>query len=536
MADTKKDPTTFNADADHSSQEHDVAVGELEPVRPELAALKDTSSNRLFEAQASLVNHAVQKMGMGRYQWGLFVVAGYGWLCDQLWQTTVSDALPQVGLEFHPQHEAFLSLALITGLVVGAWFWGFGCDLIGRRLAFNTTLFIAGVFGIAAGGANSFVTCASLCACIGFGVGGNLPVDGAIFLELMPPTHQWLLEILSVWWSLGQVIPAVTAWGFIPNFSCASDTPAGQCRKADNMGWRYLMYTMGAFTVVLWIGRFFLFRLRESPKYLIGQGRYVEAVEVLNSIAAYNKTTQPLTVEDLEQVERDFSESHERPPVDRKEAIKRAFTSQLNPSGFQHVRALFATPKLAYSMTLIILIWGMIGLGSPLYSNFLPELLAAKGASTGSTSVAITYRNNLIIIICSIPGTLVGGLLINIKYIGRKGTLGGSLILSAIFLFAFTTARTPAEILAFNCVATFAQYIMWGALYCYTPEVIPSMHRGTGTGIAAAFNRICGLMAPIIATYVGYTSTPVYVSASLYVAAGLLSFLLPFETRGKASI
>lgn len=102
---------------------------------------------------------------------------------------------------------------------------------------------------------------------------------------------------------------------------------------------------------------------------------------------------------------------------------------------------------------------GMIGLGSPLYSNFLPELLAAKGAETGSTSVAITYRNNLIIIICSIPGTLIGGWLINLRYIGRKGTLGGSLILSAVFLFAFTTARTPGEILAFNCIATFAQYM-----------------------------------------------------------------------------
>ena len=455
MSDTKKGGSQVDA----SSRDHDVALGEVESTRPDLATLKDTSSNRLFEAQASLVNHAVQRMGMGRYQWGLFIVAGYGWLCDQLWQTTVSDALPQVGIEFNPPHEAFLSLALVSGLVVGAWFWGLGCDLIGRKLAFNTTLFIAGLFGIAAGGADSFVACACLCACIGFGVGGNLPVDGAIFLELMPASHQYLLEILSVWWAFGQVIPAVTAWGFIPNFSCSGNTQAGECRKADNMGWRYLMYTMGAFTLVLWIGRFFLFNLRESPKYLIGQGRYVEAVEVLDSIAAYNKTSQPLTIEDLEQVERDFSESHERAPVDRKKAVKRVFTSQLKPNGFVHVRALFATPKLAYSMTLIILIWGMIGLASPLYSNFLPELLAAKGAEAGSTSVTITYRNNLIIIACSIPGTLVGGWLINLKYIGRKGTLGGSLILSAIFLFAFTTAKTPAQILAFNCVATFAQYM-----------------------------------------------------------------------------
>ena len=77
---------------------------------------------------------------------------------------------------------------------------------------------------------------------------------------------------------------------------------------------------------------------------------------------------------------------------------------------------------------------------------------------------------------------------------------------------------------------------MWGALYCYTPEVIPSVHRGTGTGIAATFNRICALMAPIIATYAGYTNTPIFVSAALYALAGLLCFALPFESMGKASL
>jgi hypothetical protein len=177
-----------------SGNDRDVAIGETEPYLQELATLKADGANLMFEAQAALLNHAVQKIGMGKYQWGLFVLAGYGWLCDQvncihiiqvvprivinaeyrqLWQTTVSDALPQVGIEFNPPHSAFLSLALIAGLVIGAGFWGFGADLVGRRLVFNTTLLIAGVFGIAAGGANSFVSCAVLCSFIGFGVGGN---------------------------------------------------------------------------------------------------------------------------------------------------------------------------------------------------------------------------------------------------------------------------------------------------------------------------------------------------------------------------
>lgn len=283
-------------------------------------------------------------------------------------------------------------------------------------------------------------------------------MDGAIFLEFLPATHQWLLEILSVWWSLGQVIPAVTAWGFLPNFSCSSDTPEGQCHKHDNMGWRYLMYTMGSFTFVLWFGRFFLFHMHESPKYLIGQGRYVEAIEVLNSIAKTNGVTQSVTVADLEQIERDHAERHGIPPVSRKTAVKRAM-AQFKPGGFRHIRALFETRKLAFSFTLICLIWGMIGLASPLYSNFLPEYLAAKGAQTGSNSVGITYRNNLIIISCSIPGTMIGGWLIGLRGLGRKGTMAFGLILSSIFLFAFTAARTQTQILTFNCISTFSQYM-----------------------------------------------------------------------------
>ncbi len=176
----------------------------------------------------------------------------------------------------------------------------------------------------------------------------------------------------------------------------------------------------------------------------------------------------------------------------------------------------------------------MIGLASPIYSNFLPEYLAEHGARAGDDSIHTTYRNNYIIILCSLPGTMIGGWLIGLRYIGRKGTLGYSLIITATFLFAFTTARTEAANLGFNCVTTFTQYIMWGALYCYTPEVIPSLHRGTGTGLA--FNRMCGLMAPIIATYVGFSDVPIYISAALYAVAGILSLMLPFETMGKASL
>src|SRR6202000_2251881 len=171
-----------------------------------------------------------------------------------------------------------------------------------------------------------------------------------------------------------------------------------------NMGWRYLMYTMGALTLAAFFARFVFFRLRESPRYLIGQGRYQEAIDVLNDVAKYNGTPQRLTVEDLLQVERDYASTGHPAAVTRSTAWQRTL-AQFRPGGLKNIRALFSTSKAAYSTSLIILVWGMIGLASPLYANFLPEYLALHGAQAGSSSIAITYPNNFIIIACSIPGT-----------------------------------------------------------------------------------------------------------------------------------
>jgi MFS family permease len=76
----------------------------------------------------------------------------------------------------------FLKLAQNIGLLVGAAFWGLASDVWGRRFAFNATLLITGVFATAAGGSNSYITLCAMAALWSVGVGGNLPVDSAVFL------------------------------------------------------------------------------------------------------------------------------------------------------------------------------------------------------------------------------------------------------------------------------------------------------------------------------------------------------------------
>jgi len=46
-------------------------------------------------------------------------------------------------------------------------------------------------------------------------VGGNLPVDGALFLEFLPGKNQYLLTLLSLWWAVGQVVGSLISLVFL---------------------------------------------------------------------------------------------------------------------------------------------------------------------------------------------------------------------------------------------------------------------------------------------------------------------------------
>ena len=73
-------------------------------------------------------------------------------------------------------------------------------------------------------------------------------------------------------------------------------------------------------------------------------------------------------------------------------------------------------------------------------------------------------------------------------------------LVTAVFFFAYTQVRNNAQNLGFSCAVNFVLNIYYATLYAYTPEVLPSAHRGTGNGIAIACNRIMGILSAVIAT------------------------------------
>jgi hypothetical protein len=129
---------------------------------------------------------------------------------------------------------------------------------------------------------------------------------------------------------------------------------------------------MGGLMLILWGIRFFLFKLTESPKFLMGRGKDAEAVAAVHRVATYNKKTIEFTEEDLKRAgdsaaigEIDWSSK----TVDT--SAKGAIVRQLKKFDASHIKALFATPKLAWSSTLVISLWALIGLAFPLYNAFI---------------------------------------------------------------------------------------------------------------------------------------------------------------------
>ncbi|KAK0444684.1 MFS general substrate transporter [Armillaria borealis] len=487
----------------------------------------------IYQRKAHILNDAIQDIGMGKYQWALFVVTGFGWLSDNLWPIVTGIILPPVVQEFQFQGP-FLNLGQSIGLLVGAVFWGVGSDIWGRRISFNITLLITGVFALVAGGSPNYVALSSFAAIWCIGVGGNLPVDSAIFLEFLPKSHQYLLTVLSIWWALGQLLGSLVAWPLIGNYSCETDQVP--CPRSENQGWRYFLFAMGGLSMLLWGVRFFIFELYESPKFLMGRGRDAEAVEAVHKVARYNGKESTLTIEDLRKAGGE-KENPDSDSVVMDTSVKAVLRRNLSELSGDHVRPLFASAKLAWSTSLIIVLWALIGLAFPLYNAFVTYYLSTRGADFGDGSVYITYRNQTILSVIGVPGALLAGYLVELPLLGRRGTLAISTVLTGVFILASTTARTSDALLGWDCAYSFTSNVMYGVLYALTPELFPTKDRGTGNALAAAANRIFGVMAPIIALYANLTtSVPMFVSGALFLVAGVLSLLLPFESRGKAAL
>jgi MFS family permease len=513
-----KDPAHAEEGLDKN---HDVLASSAAASLKGLDVLALNDLDPAMDMKMHLVNNAIDEIGWTNYHLKLFFLNGFGYAVDSmitlLQSVVATPAFREFGEEGYPSG---LNLASYVGLLVGAIFWGFGADIIGRKWAFNITLFICSGSCIIAGAMPSWPSLAFFIAMVGFGGGGNLVMDTTVFLEYLPGDKQWLLTLLGLWWGVGQAFTGFIAWGFLSpdKWNCSSvDT----CTKDNNWGWRYVLFTGGSIVFVMSILRIVVIRLKETPKYLLGMGEDAKVVENLQRLAAQHNRPCSLTLEKL-QACGSIQSAHSSSRFSLAETMV-------------HFRGLFCTRKIAISTTMVWFSWTLIGLAYPLFYVFLPNYMAEHGAVFERTKFE-TWRNYALTNISGIPGPIIAAFMCNTKLLGRRYTMAIGALISMAFLFAYTAVKTDKVDVAMSCLTACAINIYYSTLYAYTPEVLPSAHRGTGNGMAVAFNRIMGIISSVVAT-AGNTATsaPLYVCAALFIGSAIVSVLFPFEPYGRRS-
>jgi len=108
--------------------------------------------------------------------------------------------------------------------------------------------------------------------------------------------------------------------------------------------------------MVMWVFRLFAFNLPESPTYLMSRGRDEDAVAVVHKVATINGNISNLTVAHLKGAEILTGDS--KIQTDTKMVTSTSAMRKFSEFHASHVMPLFATRVLAYSTSILIVLWG----------------------------------------------------------------------------------------------------------------------------------------------------------------------------------
>ncbi|KAG7924659.1 hypothetical protein KL925_005090 [Ogataea polymorpha] len=507
----------------------DVATSLESGLMPEISKVDNIAVEKkdvVLSKKMYLINNAIDEIGFTWYHAKLFCIAGYGYSVDSQMEMIQSSVHSYVAYQFGTAFPIDTEIAY-AGLIIGSIFWGFGGDLIGRRLCFNTSLLLTSMFGFLAGGMSSMSTYCIFVALANFSAGGNLAMDVAVFLEYLPFKYQYLNTVMAAWWGVGQTTTNLLAWAFLPNFSCSS---ADYCPSSINRGWRYTWYVNSAIVLASGLLRLFWFKLDETPKFLVSVGRDAEAVANLQKLARKYNRKCSLTLEQLQECG-DISSEYYAASEDGWDP-KKILSIVLH-----HCKILYQDKINAWSTSLILLSWLFIGISYSVFYNFLYIYIASHGGDTGS-STYIVYRNSSLANFVGIFGPIVAGYIILLPKVGRRYTMSFGALATMAILFGYTTVRTPSGDAGFSSATYFFINIYYGCLYAYTPEVLPAQARGTGVGLALVAARVSGAFSPVTYWYgqKSGSAIPIWVCGGIIGSLGIISALLPFEPSKQRSV
>jgi hypothetical protein len=215
------------------------------------------------------------------------------------------------------------------------------------------------------------------------------------------------------------------------------------------------MITLGAIAIAFGLIRILAFKIPESPRYLLSKGRDADAVEAVNYIARFNGKPETLSLAMLEEIDAQFTQTpggqHPATTTSSKglsqmQILKESF-KDYDTSSFKR---LFSGRRMARHSSVTFLIWLTIGIAYPLYFAFITSYLQTKSTYSANSSLSHTYMIYCIVSAVGVLGPVAAGFCVETR-LGRRWMMALSAILTGVFLFLYTLAKTEAADIGFQC-------------------------------------------------------------------------------------
>ncbi len=406
---------------------------------------------------------------------------------DAFGALTIAFVLPALigAWKLSPRQIGTMIAVGYVGQIVGALFFGWLAERIGRTKAVACAMALDGIMSLCCAVAPSFVALAVFRTIQGCGLGGEVPVAAAYINELCEAKGRgrfvMLYETIFPCGVLGASLMGIL---LVPRF-----------------GWQSMFVLGGVPALII---ATVVWRLPESPRWLIGKGRLDEADAVVSSM----EESTPVRIE----------------PAARNVATLAPRVAGKNKTRWSEV----LSPVYRRRTVIVWILWASTyfvyyGIGTWLPSMYRTVYHLSVSSSLRWASIA----NILQVMVVAVSALFV-------DRVGRKVWLGGAFLVSALLMTGLGVlgAKTAGEVVVLGSL-TFA---ILGSnatmLYLYTPEIYPTRMRAAGTGLATSFLRAASAAGPFLVGLIHGMGTVFYVFAAA-AAIGLFATVGATETRHR---
>lgn len=433
----------------------------------------------------------LERLPIGRTLIWTRIVVGTATFFDGYTTLAIAFVLPVLSKQWNltPAEIGWIISSGYIGQLVGALTCSWLAERFGRLRILTVTIVVYTLMSLLCIFSWNAVSLMTFRFVQGIGTGGEVPVASAYINEFAAAKRRGrfflLYEVLFV---VGLSFAAVLGYLLVPVF-----------------GWQSLFY-VGLLPAVLTLPlRLFL---PESPRWLIDQGRLVDAGSIVHRLET--------------EVETSGRKLAAPAPIPLRPVM------QARRAGW---RELFS-PAYRNRTLMLWVLWFTAYMANNGLVTWLPTLYTKIFNIPLQTALGYGFSTNLFGVATSILCAIY------IDRIGRRRWYIAAYFLGAVPLLALFAlgAKSPIEVLILATLGYGIVQTVTFSLYLYTAELYPTRIRAIGSGAGSAWLRIGSSVGPLVVAQVVAISNITwvfFVFAMALVAGGLVCALMAIETRQR---